>query len=129
MLPGIASAALRSAGWFSKLGESVPLESLRVETRRRELEQDEAMMIAITIEAEPLGDSAAIFRLFVNGAAVANGLTLVEPQLVVCKSLQRIALQRAPLDAPAPVPKEDRPGAARVGLPRTTPIPPLAGAA
>jgi hypothetical protein len=53
------------------------------------------MMIAITIETETIGDSTPVFRLIVNGTVVATGLTTVEAQLVVCKSLERIALPRA----------------------------------
>jgi hypothetical protein len=52
------------------------------------------LAIRITIETELPATRATVFRVFINGAIVAEGLRASEAQEVVGKSLQRIALPR-----------------------------------
>jgi hypothetical protein len=98
----------------------------RVENRQRGLRKDESMMIAITIETETIGDSTPVFRLIVNGTVVATGLTTVEAQLVVCKSLERIALPRALVGLILPA--RDTTGQS-LHASGSAPVPSMAGAA
>ena len=79
-------------------------------------------MITITLQAETPVDSAPTFRLLINGAEVAADLTAEEAQLVVSKSVQRIARPRAGEEPRLPSPGQPAPREGRPRLPRATPI-------
>jgi hypothetical protein len=50
------------------------------------------MVRQILIESEPPDDSQTVFRLHVDANLIAEGVTAVEAQILVCEVLERIAV-------------------------------------